>query len=290
MKIAPKQAGIYLDEKLEEKTDFFFGSVLIENLLPKKYKIEVKKTGYFTWEKTLEVREKEVTEAKNVVLFPENPNFNILSGGIEKFWFSPDQRKIVWMEVLDKTGWSLKLYDLDRNVKSQLINGNNIYKNGADLISLKFSEISKEISLEVGVAEEIKHFSLLIDRTPPFLTEIQESAATTSENILVSEKINNDLYYLSNSGHLFKNQEKLTQIPFPIKQETEYTLEVFPDFIFLREGEILYQLNLNSKSFEKFFDLPVFDENVSYLAYPITIKKGADIKRKWLRAKLWKRL
>ena len=85
LKVFPKSAEIYLDGKLKKKTDFFFGSILIENLLPKKYKIEIKKEGYFTWEKNLEIREKEVTEAKNVILFPENSNFTILTKGVKKF-------------------------------------------------------------------------------------------------------------------------------------------------------------------------------------------------------------
>jgi len=36
LKVFPKSAEIYLDGKLKKKTDFFFGSILIENLLPKK--------------------------------------------------------------------------------------------------------------------------------------------------------------------------------------------------------------------------------------------------------------
>ena len=36
LKILPKQVEVYLDGKLRDKTDFFFGSILIEDLLPKK--------------------------------------------------------------------------------------------------------------------------------------------------------------------------------------------------------------------------------------------------------------
>ena len=39
LKIEPKQVEIYINGKLKKKTDFFFGSALIENLLPRKYKI-----------------------------------------------------------------------------------------------------------------------------------------------------------------------------------------------------------------------------------------------------------
>lgn len=252
LKILPKQAEIYLDGELEEKTDFFFGSVLIENLLPKKYQIKVVKEGYFPWEKTLEIKEKEVTEVKNIVLFPENLNFNIISQGVEKFWFSPNQRRIILQE-LDETGWSLKLYDLDKSVKSHLINETNISKKGVDLIGLEFSENSKEVSLKTAIAEQIKYFSLTLDKTPPTLTEAKQPA-TSSEDIIVSKKFNNDTYYLDNTGHLFKNEERLDEKPFPIQTETEYTLEIFPNFVFLKEGNTLYRFNPGLKSFEKFFD------------------------------------
>jgi hypothetical protein len=94
LKILPRQTDIYIDGKLNKRTDFFFDSVLIENLLPKKYKVEVKKEEHHSWEKTLEIKEKEVTEAKNIILFPQNINFSVLAGQVEQFWFSPDQRKI----------------------------------------------------------------------------------------------------------------------------------------------------------------------------------------------------
>jgi hypothetical protein len=78
IKAEPRQAEIYINGRLEKKTDFFFNSVLVKNLLPKKYKIEIKKEGFFTWEKTLEIEEKNVIEIKSVILFPKNPNFAIL--------------------------------------------------------------------------------------------------------------------------------------------------------------------------------------------------------------------
>ena len=75
LQVLPKQADIYLNGTFEKKTDFLFGSALVDNLLPKKYKIEVKKEGYLAWEKTLEIKEKEVVESKSIILFPQNLNF-----------------------------------------------------------------------------------------------------------------------------------------------------------------------------------------------------------------------
>ena len=260
LKVIPKQVEVFIDGKLKKKTDFFFGSALIENLLPKKYKIQIKKEGYYPWEKNLEIREKEVTEAKNIVLIPENPNFGILTEGIKDFWFSPDERKIILSEDYEQ-GWALKLYDLEKNVKSHLIEEKDIFPGGVDLLELEFSPDSKEISLEVGMKEQIKHFTLEIDKIPPTLAESEEPLPPF-ENALTYKALGQDIYYLNNLGHLFKNEEKLTEKPFPVKLETEYALEIFPGFVFLHEGQILYQFNPDSKSFEKFFE-PIKDLKIS---------------------------
>ncbi len=260
LKIVPKQVEVFIDEKLKKKTDFFFGSALIENLSPKKYKIQIKKEGYYPWEKNLEIREKEVTEAKNIVLIPENPNFSILTKGVKEFWVSPDEKRLILTETSEK-GWALKLFDLERNVKSHLIEEKDIYSKGADLLDLEFSSDSKEVFLEVGMEEQIKHFILEIDKIPPVLAESEEPLPPF-ENTLTYKAVGQDIYYLNNLGHLFKNEEKLTEEFFPVKLETEYTLEIFQDFVFLGEGQILYQFNPDSKSFEKFFE-PIKDLKIS---------------------------
>jgi len=64
---------------VKKKTDFLFGSALVENLLPKKYQVEINKEGFYSWIKDLEVIEKRVTEAKGIVLIPRNLNFETVS-------------------------------------------------------------------------------------------------------------------------------------------------------------------------------------------------------------------
>jgi len=250
LKAVPRQVQVYLDEKLKKKTDFFFGSALIENLLPKKYKVEVRKEGYFTWQKNLEVKEKKVTEAKNVILFPEDSNFIILAKEVENFWLSPNKKEVVSKEP----GWSLKLYDLETNIKSHLINETDFFLTEADLLSLEFSEANpKEIYLEIGAREQLKYFTLTIDKIPPVLNEVT-APNPPSEDLVASQSFNGEQYYLDTSGNLFKDEEKLTGEPFPIEAETNYSLEIFSNFIFLRENQTLYRFNPDSKSFEHFFE------------------------------------
>lgn len=256
-KIEPKQASIYLNEKLSKKTDFFFGSALIENLIPKEYDIKISKDGYYSWEKKLTVKEKEVTEGKRIVLIPENLNFNDISKGVEDFWPSPDDKKMVLKESATGTSsrWSLKLYDMERDVKSQLISESEVYSKGADFLSLEWSEDSKEIHLNVAIKEQEKSFVIKPDKSPAVLTP--KTITQPPEDTVASKKINNETYYLDSSGNLFRNNEKLNRDPFPVKQETEHILYVFqndPTFIFLEENGVLYSFNNDSKSFEKFFD------------------------------------
>ncbi|MDO8436511.1 MAG: hypothetical protein Q7S82_04025 [bacterium] len=256
-KVLPKQTEIYLDGKLVKKTDFFFGSALVENILPRKYKVEIKKEGYYSWEKSLAVKEKEVTEIKTAILFPQRPNFNVLTKGVENFWLSPDQKNIIIYEK-ENNIWELKLYELDKNLKSQLISEKDISLRGAELFNLEFSPDSKEIFLEAAAGEKIRYFSLQTDIIPSTLIETTPPLIS-NENILAYQKVNNALYYLDNFGHLFKadtslaSKQKINENPFPVQQETDYKLKVFQSSIFLQENKNLYQFNPDSRTFEKFF-------------------------------------
>ncbi len=119
-KVSPRNAEVWLNNKSKAKTSIFTNSALIENLVPRTYKVEIKKQGYHTWQKNLEVRERQVTEAKNVVLIPENPNFIILATStkeileitseIEMVATSSDENKLIefnnyeiWVSFIRKT-------------------------------------------------------------------------------------------------------------------------------------------------------------------------------------------
>jgi hypothetical protein len=80
----PKDAGVYIDSKLIRKTAMFSNSALLENILPKKYEFKISKEGYYSWQKTLEVKESRVTEAKYVVLFPLEVELQEVAAETEK--------------------------------------------------------------------------------------------------------------------------------------------------------------------------------------------------------------
>jgi hypothetical protein len=120
-RILPKKADLYINEQFIESTSIFANSVFLNDLAPGEYQIEIKKEGYYSWEKTLEVKEKQVAQAKNIILFPkeieieeillEESDDILEKMGIEEekeipeileetdfndFLFSPDKKKIAY--------------------------------------------------------------------------------------------------------------------------------------------------------------------------------------------------
>jgi len=71
LKVVPKRAEIFLNGKKIKETDSILGSAKIENLIPKKYFLEVKKENFFSWKKELEVKEEKVIPVE-IILFPQN--------------------------------------------------------------------------------------------------------------------------------------------------------------------------------------------------------------------------
>ena len=63
--------------KISPKNANLTGSTMVGDLAPKIYKVEIKKYGYLSWRKYLDIKEKEVTEAKDIILFPQNINFTV---------------------------------------------------------------------------------------------------------------------------------------------------------------------------------------------------------------------
>ena len=300
-KIWPKNVQVYLNGEFKKKTDIFFSSAHIDNLLPGQYEIEIKKDGYYDWKKTLEIKKREVTEGRNIILIPKNPNFNLLSEQIKDFFFSPDGKKAILKQEENEI-WSLKLFDLNRNVKSQLINETNISKEEIEIMDLKFSPDSKDILLKLGLKENIYYYILETDSSPAKLTKIDfldsvdqiyfhpadsqrlfiSQKTTLNEVDLVNKEIfppllkdiaafsisGNNIYYIDDSGVIIKTdlsgekKEKLNILPFDLKKETKYEISILASQIFIKESEALYIFDENQKSFKKFFE-PIKDLKLS---------------------------
>ncbi len=277
-----KSAEIYLDDKLKQKTDFFFGTTLIKNLLPKSYKITIKKEGYLPWEKTLQITEKMVTEAKNITLIPENLNFSVLVKNIDDYFFSPDGKEII-LKKNDKNGWYLTLFNLEKNVESVLVENKklSLLKN-ADFLDLNWSPDLKRIILEASIGEEEKYFLLELENPLP-LSPVSLDFLAGAEKFSFNSQNAQEIFFLKN-GSFFKANYKTKEISKPILSDL-ITYEISNGDIFyldssgfLQKSDFLgkNQIKINSEMFpfqeetkyQIFLDLPdIFlkEENVLFL-------------------------
>jgi len=203
IKAVPRQAEIYVNGKLKEKTDFLFGSALVENFLPGRYEVEVKKTGYQPWKKTLEIRKKEVAEAKSILLFPEEFSFNPLVEEIEDIWFTPEQTII--FKKATTSEWILKLYESEK--ETELLRESDISSKGAKLTNIMFSTTSSDLILETEIAKEKRYFNFDPKETPLSLTELKNFDQEIIEYVYDNytfKKEDGSLYVQSPNSELFE--------------------------------------------------------------------------------------
>lgn len=158
-KVSPRGGEVFINGQLKKKTDFLFGSALIENLPPKSYSIEIKKEGYFPWKKNLEVKATAVTEENNIVLFPEQTGFQIFAKGVEKFFPAPSGEKAL-LQKKDSQGQYLTLFDLQNDVEEIFIRGKDLYKkDGAiSFLDLQWSADSQKVLIRTAINEQEKIF------------------------------------------------------------------------------------------------------------------------------------
>lgn len=257
IKASPKQANIYINGNLAKKTDFFFGSSLVENLLPRTYAVKIQKDGYQTWTKDLPVQEKQVTEVKHIILFGQTISAEILEKNVIDFWPSPDSREIAILQPSTR-GWQLNLYDVNQNVKSQLVGESDLSKTGAAIKSLKWANDSFSLELAIATANQLKYFTINTQNpsSNPAAAAAPNSDSPTES--LASATSGLTSYYIDQSGSVFKKEPlqaalKLNETLLPTGKDLIYKLWVYGQFVFARVGGDLYELAPKSNQFTKIF-------------------------------------
>lgn len=184
--VEPSPASIDLGNR--EKRTGIFGSILIEGLLPKKHNVTISKKGYLPWNKTLGVKEEQVTSAKSVRLVPEEIQFKQVSTNIDRFWTSS---KYITLQ----RGQSFQQLDLRSGVKSAW---------SAPIVPKGYSI--------VGMGEYI---FLEKDKTIFILYENQLTRLT--QETIAYQSFDESIIYLRTDGHLVEstldNNKVLTENP-----------------------------------------------------------------------------
>lgn len=202
-KVWPEGAQIFLDGKLKKKTNFISNNAYINNLSPKEYRVEIKKDGFHGWQKNLEIKENWVSEFNNIILIPESPKYTNLAQNIENFFFSSDGKKIILKEG-NKQGWSLKIFELDKNLKSNLFSGFPSIE--IEFLDLKFSQDSKRILLSTKREEKVEYWILELQ------SPIQEKAPADLVSLnFLGNKANDISFNPSNPQRIFFTKELLEE-------------------------------------------------------------------------------
>jgi len=280
-KAHPKQIDVYVNGRAEKQTDFIFDSALVTNLLPRRHFFEIKKNGYQTWAKNLEVREKEVAEAKNIFLFPDPPQFKTLEENIADLSVSPDRQKIA-LHHEDGIGWSIKLYDIGRAVTTKLAGQSNFALKDPEFSGWTWID-GNTIEISAKSKDASETYSIAIDKNPPQLTkktppeektggkeaeklptapaggETAAEKSPTAPRELARAQSGGADYYLADDGHIYKQENGgepalAAAGRIDAAADAEYKLEIFGDYFFVTGTNRLMAIKKDGKEFEKILD------------------------------------
>lgn len=282
VKTNPGDADVSLDNKYQNRTSGFSRDLLIQNLLPKNHKIKIEKEGYYSWEKTLAVEEKKVSEAKYVILFPTDIPFSSIGSDIKSFYPFPDNNKLLLLTVSNE----LFFYDSEKKETKKLFNNKQTPYNISDIV---FSPTGKTALIKTSTG---LHYLLTPEAKTPSISLIKAFSSKTrniffdpanesiffyqSNNLIYKyntltqaspvlfkkEKVDafvlsNDYIYSLEKGEVIRTNlsnisETLSKEPFTINQNNSYQLVSMENELFLIEnGKIVYLFNKETKVFDK---------------------------------------
>lgn len=146
VKALPTGADIIIDSKITNKTSLLSPTVFAQNLLPKQHSVLIKKDGYFSYQKTLDIKEKEVARLERVILFKEKIEFETLTDQTISPFAKEEQFSIKNDNLYQNNNGQPVL--ITKNVVAFDTYQNNLYWVGKDNL-LYLSDFSGEEKTEV---------------------------------------------------------------------------------------------------------------------------------------------
>ena len=230
VKALPQGVDVIIDSKITNKINLLSPKIFVQNLLPKKHSILIKKDGYYDYNKILEVKEKEATRLERVILFKKEISFEILTDETVSP-FLKEEPEQPFITKNEETTAILK------KILSFGISDNNIIWLGLDGLLYSSNQDGKNTN-------ELSQIPLKINKKNSY------------EFIIVSQNI-----FLRENNTLLLFNQKTKEF------ETFYSLvkdsKISPDktkILYYNDNEILYSY-LNSDSPEKIF-LNRFSEKI----------------------------
>ena len=205
----PSPADVYIDSKIIDKTSLITNSVFTQNLLPKNHLVTVKKDGYFDYQKTLLVKEKEVTKLEHILLVKKDINFEALTDKTQSPFAKQERFSIKNNNLYDNSSGKSVL--IIKNVIAFDVDQNNIYWVGKDNLLYKSDFSGKEkIKVFESFYSPIKNIKISPDRAKILFYNDYEIlfaylSSPDSDKIFLnrfSEKIG-DCFWLNNDYVIF---------------------------------------------------------------------------------------
>ncbi len=208
----PKKADIYINDQLQEEIT----PTLIKRLLPKEYKVRINKQGYHSWQKTLKIESKMVTEAKNIFLVPLNPKIEIVNENLQidfslKNFIEKESNYIFYARTP-----SYILYKTDKE---------NSFNEQISLTPLPSNHKYKVFSSpneQIAVLDENNQLYLLNQKTKEFelISQDVQNVQFSNDNrkLLYFTPSEIWIYHLKESDEINDNKELVTRLSQKIEQ------------------------------------------------------------------------
>jgi len=315
VKTYPSGASVFIDGKLSKKTNLLMDQAFITDLLPKSYKVLVTRDGYLPWEKTLIVKEQDVTSAKNI-LFIKNkiefgnvfdllPNQPTTTLPIKEFLFSPNNSDIAVI-TKSNTSTAVTIINLERGMTREIVSASSRV---AEIANLRWSSDSQRIMVDYNIGYKknylvsdigqdqkptttndiVKAFGVLANQDTTNISQVAQDA--------VCYTVSNDLVWVSKDGFIYrsglsgKTAEVLSLKPLVLDYQECRVIEKNND-LFVFVGSNLYYLDRTNSIFNKIADNAknisfcndeskvAFSDNGNLSVYYLKNKEFEDVARK----------
>lgn len=280
----PSAEQIIINSEIFKKPGLFTNFVFVQNLLPKEHSVLIKKDGYFDYNKTLPVKENQVTKIENILLIKQDIEFSKLATATNYFSFSPNNKNILLEAPATKTlGFEYFEVSSPEQKKTFLLSSKT-----AQILDIKWSEDSNKALINIQNGSIISYYlfnaSATIQQTTPLsflnknskqisfnpqdssqifyienktLYSFKTGKPTSLIKNAIAYKINNEkIFWLSLDGFLNQSDisgkliSKLTQEKIPLDLSQNYEIIEILGKIFLKNSENLLAYNSSSKTWD----------------------------------------
>lgn len=265
----PGEVNVLMSGKQKGKTGIIFKKLFKKNILPKTYTIELKKDGYHSWKKNLEIKEKLTTEIRNIFLFQENPQKQlVLEKKIKEYYPSPDNKKIAYLTSENQ----INILNFENKNDKLIFSSEKLDK----LTKLSWSENSKNIYFKTELKKVFSNY-VWQEETETLINLDKIISKNTYNPIGFSwhPKNSDQIYFIdAQKNDVYLNKIILSEeiiVPKIIRNFKNYSF--FGDNIYFLEktSGIIFQTDLDGKSPKKITLETMPEYNVKSGEYTIFI-------------------